>query len=209
MQIRLRYFARARELAGKADEVLEVPPGTTLAELRLRLPAGTERFGLAVNATWGDDAVVLQADDEVAVLPPVSGGAIPFLTEDPIDVAAAVAAVSDPACGGTVVFLGTVRNEFQGRPTEALVYEAYREMAEAELQHVAEAARAAGARHVAIQHRLGRLGLTDVSVVIAVSAPHRGEAFHACERALELLKARVPIWKQEIGPTGAVWQSDL
>jgi molybdopterin synthase catalytic subunit len=133
-----------------------------------------------------------------------------FLTRAPIAVQALVQAVSDPSCGGVVVFLGTVRNEFLGVPSVAVEYHAYEEMAELELARIVrEAEEEHGARHVALQHRLGRLELEEVSVAIAVSAPHRGEAFAACRHVIEALKARVPIWKKEIRSDGARWQSEL
>jgi molybdopterin synthase catalytic subunit/molybdopterin converting factor small subunit len=210
VQIRLRYFAQARDIAGRAEETWTLPDGATLAEVRRRLPTALSGFGLAVNRRWSQDDEPLADGDEVAVLPPVSGGEAPLLTRAPIDVSELAAAVSDPGAGAIVVFVGTVRNEFQGRPTSALVYEAYEEMAEAELRALLDEAKARfPVRGVALRHRLGRLELEEASVVIAVSAAHRAEAFDAARFLIEALKVRVPIWKKEISPAGDAWQSAL
>lgn len=210
MEIRVRFFAQARALAGVEEARLELPEGATVESLRPHLPEGCRSFGIAVNERWAAEDTPLRNGDEVAVLPPVSGGSASLLTDAPIEVERLIHAVADVACGGTVLFLGTVRNEFQGRPSSAVHYEAYVPMAEQELRQIVEQAKAQfGVRHVALQHRLGTLPLGSVSVAIAVSSPHRAEAFEACRFIIESLKRRVPIWKQEIGPDGAVWQSAL
>jgi molybdopterin synthase catalytic subunit len=129
-----------------------------------------------------------------------------FLTPDPIDVAALIAAVGDPAHGAICTFLGTTRETSPGdaRPVEALDYEAYAEMALADFRTIAaEANERFGPLKVAIAHRTGRVALGEASVAIAVGAPHRSAAFDACEFTLNTLKARSPIWKRESYRDGA------
>ncbi len=118
----------------------------------------------------------------------------------------AVARVRHPGAGGVAVFLGMVRDENEGRPVVKLEYEAYASMAVAEMERIAGeiAGELAGVR-LAVLHRTGSLAVGDVAVVCAASAPHRGEAFEACRRLIDRIKARVPIWKREHGPDGAYW----
>jgi molybdopterin synthase catalytic subunit len=132
------------------------------------------------------------------------------ITDAPLDEGAARAAVSSPKNGGVVVFLGVVRNEHEGRPVTAVEYEAFVPMAERELAAiVAEAARAHDVLDVAVLHRTGRLTVGETSLVVAVGAPHRGPAFRCAEEIITALKARVPIWKKEIGKDGASWQDGV
>lgn len=115
-----------------------------------------------------------------------------------IDVGEALTAIADPGTGGQAIFLGTVRNEFNGRPSRGLFYEAYQEMAEKEMRQIGDELKVEfGARHVVMIHRVGELALGEISVVVAVSAPHRPQAFSACRAGIDRLKARVPIWKKE------------
>ena len=128
------------------------------------------------------------------------------LTSEPLDEHAVTGAVSAPDAGGVVTFVGRVRDNARGHKVEALEYEAYPEMAEAVFAEIATEARSRFAiKDVAIHHRSGRLRVGEPSVVIAVSAAHRGAAFEACEYVIDQLKARSPIWKKEYGPDGAVW----
>lgn len=128
----------------------------------------------------------------------------------PLVVNEAIDGVVDPAAGGVVVFLGVVRNEFEGRPSQGLHYEAYQAMAEREMARIGQELKVRhGLRHVVMQHRIGTLGVTEPSVLVAVSAPHRTAAFAACAEAIERLKAEVPIWKQELWADGsAAWHHD-
>ncbi len=207
------YFAHARDARGQASEALDVPEGTTIAALRERL-AGmlggrVPTFLLARNEAYAAPEDALRDGDEVAVIPPVSGGAH-RIGPEPVDVGALVAAVQSPSQGATCLFLGTVRNEFAGQPTARLHYEAYLPMAERELDAIAREAQATypGSR-VALYHRVGTLELEDASVGIAVSSPHRADAFAACRQVIEEIKRRAPIWKREIAPDGDLrWHGD-
>lgn len=127
------------------------------------------------------------------------------LTRAPIDVGALYARVCDPACGGVALFVGITRDVHEGRPVAGLSYEAYEEMALAELGRVADEVRVAhpAAVRIAIEHRLGEVPLAEASVAVAVSTPHRAEAFAACRLGIDALKARVPIWKKESYRDGA------
>jgi molybdopterin synthase catalytic subunit len=137
----------------------------------------------------------------------VSGGAEPFfLTDQPLDPRAVEALVADPACGALVTFVGTVRRTNEGREVDYLEYEAYPGMAEKKMAEIAEEIRARwGLERVAIGHRLGRCEVGEASIVIAVAAPHRAEAFEACRYAIDRVKEIVPIWKREVWTDGAVW----
>jgi len=128
------------------------------------------------------------------------------VTDEPIDASALLAAVGDDGAGGTVLFVGTTRDENDGRRVERLEYEAYREMATAEMAAIgAEIARRWPVKAVAMVHRVGVVAIGEASVAVAVSAPHRAEAFEACRYGIDTLKARVPIWKKEHYAGGAVW----
>jgi len=125
---------------------------------------------------------------------------------EPIDVSAVLAAVEGPGEGGVVLFLGRVRNEARGQSVQRLDYEAYGDMALDELRALASEARSLhGAARVALVHRTGSLSIGDLAVAIAVSAPHRKEAFAACEWLIDTLKRRVPIWKKEWYADGSQW----
>jgi molybdopterin synthase catalytic subunit len=128
------------------------------------------------------------------------------ITSEPLSLARCVAAVEAPQCGAIVTFLGTVRDHSDGKRTDYLEYEAYPEMAEEVLHTIVQEAHDRWhIGHVAVQHRIGRLEIGEPSVVIAVSAPHRAEAFAACRHIIERLKQIVPIWKKEYGEGGEVW----
>ncbi|NMP22118.1 molybdenum cofactor biosynthesis protein MoaE [Sulfobacillus harzensis] len=130
--------------------------------------------------------------------------------KDPINVDEALKAISDPAAGGQALFLGTVRNNFEGRASLGLFYEAYRELAEKEMARIGrEIKDEFGALHVAMVHRVGDLALTETAVVVAVSTPHRAEAFKACQAGIDRIKERVPIWKKERWADGqTAWHRD-
>ncbi len=148
--------------------------------------------------------------DEVAFLPPVAGGAGRcVLSEAPLDPAAVVARVSGPNAGGLVTFSGAVRDHARGQRIRHLEYEAYPGMAEREMEKVCDEAekRWPGVR-VAIAHRVGRLEIGDLAVVVAVAAPHRAEAFEAARFAIDTLKETVPIWKKEFAESGDYWVDD-
>jgi molybdopterin synthase catalytic subunit len=128
------------------------------------------------------------------------------LVEQPIDLGAVVSAVTGPSAGGIDVFVGVVRDEADGRAVTLLEYEAYAPMAVAEMRRIVEdIEREVPVVRLAVVHRVGALRVGDAAVVCAASAPHRGEAFSACRRLIDEIKARVPIWKREHGPEGAYW----
>jgi len=213
LRIKVLYFAYARTLRGTAEEFWDLEPNTLVRDLRLllqdRLGPGFPQFQLARNAGYANADDELREGDEVAVIPPVSGGA-PLVGQEPVDLARLIAAVSGPDKGAIAVFLGTVRNEFEGRPTAALHYEAYDDMAERELLAIAEAAERRHNCRVALYHRTGTLALEEVSVGIAAAAAHRDDAFAACREVIEEIKRLVPIWKREIAPDGALaWHEEI
>jgi molybdopterin synthase catalytic subunit/molybdopterin converting factor small subunit len=207
VRIVVKLFAGLREHAGSAERELELPEGARVADVWAPLDLGEEPEGLlyAVNKEYAPAARRLDDGDEVALIPPVSGGAF-RLTPDPIDLAAVVAEVTDDRAGAIATFLGTTRIESRGRTVVHLEYEAYEGMAE---KVMAEIAAVLGARYdlckVAITHRIGRVGIGEASVAIAVSAPHREHALAACKEAIDTLKVDVPLWKKEIYEGGEEW----
>ena len=207
MRIRVRLFAGLREQAGGGERELELPRGSRLADVWAPLGLGDEPEGLlyAVNKDYATSERLLADGDEVAVIPPVSGGEF-RLTADPIDVGAVIAAVADERAGAIATFLGTTRVESRGRAVNHLDYEAYEGMAE---KVMAEIADGLTARYdlckIAITHRIGRVGIGETSVAIAVSAPHRDHALAACKEAIDTLKVDVPLWKKEVYEGGEEW----
>src|SRR5205823_13082570 len=203
MQIRLRLFATYREIVGSRQLAWSVRDGTTAGELvdqvlakYPRLRAHRAAMLVAVNESFATPDVGLQEGDEVALMPPVSGGAGRIgIQREAIDVEAVVDSVRRPDAGAGVLFLGTVRAD---RGVRALDYEVYRPMALKQIGRIADEARAKfGALEIAVVHRLGRIVVGSPSVAIAVSAAHRAEAFDACEWAMDQVKQIVPIWKTE------------
>ena len=147
--------------------------------------------------------------DEVAFLPPVSGGSEPrrcTISDQPLDPGAVVNRVLGPDAGGIVTFVGTVRDASRGQAIRHLEYEAYPEMAERELEKIClEAAERWPGARVAVAHRVGHLEIGAIAVVVAAAAPHRAEAFAACRYTIDTLKQRVPIWKKEFAASGDYW----
>lgn len=214
MRVRVRYFAMIREAVGRPEEVREVPEGTSAGDLVERLARDYPEIdrarraaALMVNQRYVAPDHPLAEGDEVALIPPVSGGAGPFrVTDAPIDLQALIDAVADPAAGAVVTFVGTVRNHARGREVRYLDYEAYPEAAEKMLAQIAgEIGERWGIDRVAIVHRTGRLEIGDASVAIVVASAHRAEAFDACRYAIERIKQIVPIWKKEHYADGEVW----
>lgn len=207
MRITVRLFAALRERAGWSERELDVPDGAAVADVWPRLGLGDEPPGLAYarNREYAGRGEQLAHGDEVAVIPPVSGGAF-TVRADPLDLDAIVAEVSDPAAGAIATFIGITRLHSRGRTVTHLEYDAYPEMAAAEMERIAEAVRA---RHdvlrVSIAHRTGHVPLGEASVIIAVSAAHRGSAMDACREAIDTLKQTVPIWKKEVFEGGEEW----
>jgi molybdopterin synthase catalytic subunit len=217
VHVTVKLFGALREAVGAKELSLELAEGARVADLRRRLTREHpvfarwgDRLAAAVNQQTAPETTLLAQGDEVAFLPPVAGGAGGgWLSEHPLDVAAVVARVSGPGIGGIVTFLGAVRDHARGRVIERLEYEAYAGMAERELDAIAaEAARRWPGVRVAIAHRVGRLEIGELAVVVAAGAAHRAEAFEACRFAIDTLKQRVPIWKKEFATDGEYWVDD-
>ena len=217
VQVRVRLFARLRELAGAGGFEVELADGATAAdlysELRRRapeLPAERGSVRVAVNQEFGGWDGVLHDGDEVALIPPVSGGdssaVLIEITADPLDARRLEAAVAHPGAGGICTFTGVVRDNARGRAVTHLEYEAYAEMAEAQMRRIAsEIAERWPQARVAMAHRTGKLEIGEASVVVSVACPHRAEAFEACRYGIDALKTSVPIWKKEFAEDGEVW----
>ena len=207
MRITVRLFAALRERAGWSERAVEVPDGTAVGDVWPRLDLGDEPPGLAYarNREYAGRGDTLAEGDELAVIPPVSGGAF-RVQSGPLDLDAVVAEVADPGAGAIATFVGITRLHSRGRTVTHLEYDAYPEMAAAEMERIAEAVRA---RHdvlrVSIAHRTGHVPLGEASVIIAVSAAHRGAAMDACREAIDTLKQTVPIWKKEVFEGGEEW----
>ena len=214
--ILVRLFAAYREATGISETRVSVPAGSTPEVVWSRLLVvhpSLGRFGgslvAAVNGQYAGLDRTLADGDELAFLPPVSGGALLRIVEGEIDLDELIAAVRSEEMGAICTFQGTVRRFNRGREVERLEYEAYAEMASRVLGEIAEEIRGRwGTDRVAIVHRLGRLMPGEVSVAIAVATPHREEAFAACRHAIDRLKAEVPIWKKEVWKGGAEWIED-
>ncbi len=207
MQLSIRLFAGLRERAGTGARKLELADGSRVADVWSALDLGAEPSGLlyAVNKHYADAESALAEGDEVALIPPVSGGDF-RLSGEPLSLDAAVREVRDDAAGAIATFTGTVRNRSRDRDVQYLEYEAYEGMAE---ETMAELAAELSARHelcaIAIHHRVGRVEIGEPSVVIAVSSPHRAAALAACREAIDTLKGTVPLWKKEVYEGGEEW----
>jgi molybdopterin synthase catalytic subunit/molybdopterin converting factor small subunit len=203
----VKLFAALRERAGTGERRLELDNGATAGDVWGALELGDEPAGLlyAVNKQYARRDRTLSDGDEVALIPPVSGGAC-RLSETPLDLGAAVAEVADDRAGAIATFIGTTRIESRGRTVVHLEYEAYEGMAERVMEELAVSLRERYSLcSVSIHHRVGRVGIGDQSVVIAVSAPHRHDALAACREAIDTLKETVPLWKKEIYEGGEEW----
>ena len=205
MQISVRLFAGLRERAGVSK--LELDGVATVGDVWPRLGLGDEPGGLlyAVNREYVERSHALQDGDEVALIPPVSGGDF-LITEQRLEVARVIAEVERDGAGGIASFIGTVRNASRGRDVTYLEYEAFEEMAEPMLRRLGdELSVKHGLSAVAIHHRIGRVEIGEPSVVIAVSAPHRAAALDACREAIDTLKETIPLWKKEVYVGGEEW----
>ncbi|MGA2905517.1 MAG: molybdenum cofactor biosynthesis protein MoaE [Candidatus Korobacteraceae bacterium] len=230
MQVKVRYFGMLKEIAGRDQEVVQLGDGSRLADLfaqlQQRIPKLNEFRGsiaLAVNYEYSDGTAVLRDNDEVALVPPVSGGAIsdgpstaeaalPLISEharivsEVIETAPILAAIKRPEDGAVAIFDGIVRDNSRGRRTLHLDYTAYEPMALNQMELLARQALSRFAiRDVRLVHRLGRLQIGESSVYIAVAAAHRAAAFEACRWLIDTLKTTVPIWKKEYFQDGAIW----
>ncbi len=228
MQVTIRFFATLRERAGLNSTNLDLENGATVAALLERLahefPALEPSLSttlVAINHEYAFPEELLQDGDQVALFPPVSGGAgdekentgdwpeIFAVTPDPLDIDTIVAAITRPETGGVCIFTGAVRGVTAGsKATKHLVYEAYEAMADAKLRQVASEIRARypKVQGIAIVQRTGQLHIGETTVLVACSAGHRTEGiFEAARYGIDRLKEIVPIWKKEVGPDGSVW----
>jgi molybdopterin synthase catalytic subunit len=191
MAVQVRLFAGLRERAGWSVRELDAE---TVADVWPQLGLGDEPAGLlyAVNKEYAARDTRLADGDEVALIPPVSGGAF-LLSSEPLDLSAPAAEVSVPAAGAIATFVGTVRDNARGRSVHYLEYEAYEGMAENVMAELAASLKAKYSLcEIAIHHRTGRVEIGQPSVAIAVSAPHRADALAACKEAIDTLKETVP-----------------
>jgi molybdopterin synthase catalytic subunit len=227
MRVQVLLYGVLKDLFKSQSQMLELPQGSTVESLvrlyRERRPepaALWPALAIAVNQEYASRSQALKDGDEVALLPPVSGGSGEAeasntaidqelrvaLVREAIDAQSIVAALKRGEDGAIVVFDGIVRNNTRGRQTLYLIYEAYEEMALRLMRSLAtQAVAERGVREVAIVHRLGRLEVGETSVLIAVASAHRGQAFDACRWLIDTLKKTVPIWKKEHFVDGAVW----
>jgi molybdopterin converting factor subunit 1 len=219
VRVLMRLFASYREAAGVGRFELELPPGAKVKDAIAAvvkehpLIAEGRQVVIAKNQEYVTPDEPLADGDEVALIPPVSGGA---LTVAPIAVSAsalsvddAIAAVRDSGFGGIVVFLGTVRDRSRGKAVTHLEYEAYVEMAEAKMREIARRLESLhGPLRLVMHHRVGDLAIGDIAVIVAAGAPHRDAAFTAARAAIDELKTIVPIWKKEHSDDGAIWIED-
>lgn len=213
MTVTVLFFAHYQDIAGGHEQARSLADGATVRTLADALARDYPRLDsllsyarIAVNADYADAATILHDGDEVALMPPMSGGALPVeLTHAPIDLPAVSRRVEASGHGAVVTFAGTVRDTALGNRVLYLEYEAYAPLAERELARIATEAEARWGVTVAVAHRLGRLGIGEISVAVAVASPHRAEAFDACRWVMDTLKAIVPIWKKEYFEGGAHW----
>jgi molybdopterin synthase catalytic subunit/molybdopterin converting factor small subunit len=207
MRVQVRLFAALRERAGSGGRELELPEGASAGDVWSALDLGEEPAGLvfAVNRAYTGRDEPLAEGDEVALIPPVSGGAF-RLTSDPLDLKAVIAEVETEAAGAVASFVGTVRARSRDRDVLYLEYEAYEGMAEQVMAGLADTLKSNYELcEVAIAHRIGRVEIGEASVAIAVSAPHRHDALAACKEAIDTLKESVPLWKKEVYEGGEEW----
>jgi len=218
VRVKVLFFGQLKDIAGQSEEMLDLPEGATLKDVFEHYAAIYPRMQeirgsvvIACNQNFAEASTTVLDGDEVAFLPPVSGGSTDYghfftLTRTPIDVAAVRSRVLTPEDGAVVVFEGVVRNNTKGRATRFLDYECYEPMA---IKTMTEIGHDIAARHpitrIAMVHRLGRMEISEISVLIVVSAPHRKAAFEAALEGINRLKKLVPIWKKEYFADGEVW----
>jgi MoaE-MoaD fusion protein len=225
MRVRVLFFGMLKEMVTKSSDSVELRDGATLGDLlthyERQIPQLKEwraSLALAVNQEYVSPDTKLKENDEVAILPPVSGGApdsaqptraerqYATILREPIDTQRTLSSLKRGEDGAALVFEGVVRNQTRGRKTLYLDYEAYEAMALRQMESLAaQALRQFQIRDVALVHRLGRLEIGETSVLIAVVSAHRSSAFEACRWLIDTLKRTVPIWKKEYFEDGAVW----
>jgi molybdopterin converting factor subunit 1 len=230
MRVRVLFFGMLKDLAGKSSDLLELPESASVADLLAQCRAQIPRFqdslpslAVAVNQQYARPETKLKPEDEVALLPPVSGGSgeaaggtppaqpagrrrYASLVRAKIDTERVLGGIKRGDDGAAVVFEGVVRNQTRGRRTLCLDYEAYEEMALQQMETLGgNALKQFQIRDVALVHRLGRLDIGETSVLVVVASAHRAAAFDACRWLIDTLKRTVPIWKKEYFEDGAVW----
>jgi len=229
MRVRILFFAVLKDLVGKSSDVLDLPDGALVRDVLShylsefpQMRESVASLAVAVNEEYAGAETVLKAEDEVALLPPVSGGSgqpagrrryderygerCAAITREAIDPQGVLDRIKRGEDGAAVVFEGVVRNQTRGRRTLYLDYEAYEEMALGQMERLGEqAVKQFQVREVALVHRLGRLEIGETSVLIVVASAHRAAAFDACRWLIDTLKRTVPIWKKEYFEDGAVW----
>jgi molybdopterin synthase catalytic subunit len=220
MRVRVLFFGQLKEIVGQAEDVAELSDGARVEDLFTRygnrfpqLAAFRPSVVASVNQEFAEWRAPLASGDEVAFLPPVSGGERNAVVEDlfrlvrdPIPAGEIAASLKAPEDGAVVTFDGIVRNNSHGHRTLYLEYEAYEPMALAKMRQIGAELRERFPIHrIAIVHRLGRLEIGETSVLIVISSPHRRAAFDACRCAIDTLKRTAPIWKKEYFAGGAVW----
>ena len=220
MRVRVLFFGQLKDIVGVSQEDAELSDGARVEDLferyERRFPKLADfraTVAASINQEYATWRAPLTSGDEVAFLPPVSGGQqtavdadIFHLVRKPIDSREIVESLKSPEDGALVVFDGFVRNNFKGQRTLYLEYEAYESMAYTKMREIGAQIREKFSVHrLAVVHRLGRLEIGETSVLIAVSSPHRAAAFDACRYAIDTLKRNVPIWKKEYFVGGAVW----
>ncbi len=223
MQVRILFFGVLKDLTGRASDLLNLPERATLSDvvthyehINPRLNELAASIAMSINQEFAGPDSLLKDGDEIAFLPPVSGGVSDrdserdlswsSIVREKIDAQAVLAKLKQPADGAAVIFEGVVRDNTRGRRTLYLNYEAYEEMALKQMDGlIAQALQQFPIRAVVIVHRLGRLEIGETSVLIAVASAHRAAAFDACRWIIDTLKRTVPIWKREHFEDGAVW----
>jgi len=222
MRVRVLFFGMLKDLAGKSSDALELRAGASVRDVLEhyerqvpRLREWLPLLAVALNQEYAEAGMKLKENDEIALLPPVSGGGPEIsagrrryaaIVRAPIDTQSTLAGLKCGDDGAAVVFEGVVRNQTRGRKTLYLEYEGYETMALRELESLAaQALEQFRIRDVALVHRLGRLEIGETSVLVAVVSAHRAAAFDACRWLIDTLKRRVPIWKKEYFEDGAVW----
>ena len=219
MEIEVLFFAGIAEATGMRRTVLAVDEGITVGKLIDQLcerhPEAApliRRSVVSLNQEYASADQTVRPGDEIALIPPVSGGeeadeGLFFVTEKPLSADRMIRLVSNPRAGAVLTFVGTVREWTEGKRTLYLEYEAYQPMAEKKMKEIADEIRRRWPdARVAMAHRVGRLEIGEISVIIAAAAPHRGEAFAAGRYAIERLKEIVPIWKKEVWADGSEWK---
>lgn len=220
VRVRVLFFGMLREIVGRAEDAADLPEASCVEDLFARYGGEHPRLAAlrssviaSVNEEFAEWHQPLAPGDEVAFLPPVSGGerdptaeGIYELVRTPLRAQNFLDHVKAPADGAVASFEGIVRNNYKGRPTLYLEYEAYEPMALRKMREIGAEMRAKFAiDRIAIVHRLGRIEIGETSVLIVVSAPHRAAAFDACRFAIDTLKQTVPIWKKEFFTDGSMW----